>query len=83
MYEQQNLHVTDHSSFHQRFRANICARIIDDYIIRPCIIENHLSGVHYTDFVEDTLPVLLEDVPLHVRESTWFLHDGIPPHFAH
>jgi hypothetical protein len=35
-------------------------------------MQNHLSGVHYTDHFEDTLSVSLQEVPLCVPETTWF-----------
>jgi hypothetical protein len=33
-------------------------------------------------FLEQSLPALLEDVPLHVRRKMWFMHDGAPAHFS-
>jgi hypothetical protein len=33
-------------------------------------------------FLEQSLPALLEDVPLHVRRKLWFMHDGAPAHFS-
>jgi hypothetical protein len=32
--------------------------------------------------LEQSLPELLEDVPLHVRRRMWFMHDGAPAHFS-
>jgi hypothetical protein len=59
------------ASFQQRFSVNIWAANVDDYVIGPCIIQDHLGGQHNKAFLEETLPVLrvLEDVPLHVREG--------------
>jgi hypothetical protein len=54
----ENPHVTHHSLFQQRFSVNAWARIIDDYKFRLYLIENFLSGVHYSDFLEETLPLL-------------------------
>ncbi|KAJ8868145.1 hypothetical protein PR048_031954 [Dryococelus australis] len=34
----------------------------------------HLANVH--------LPTLLEDVPLRIRETIWYQHDGVPAHFV-
>jgi hypothetical protein len=33
-------------------------------------------------FLQEVLPVLLEDVPLAVRRDMWFQHDGAPAHFS-
>jgi hypothetical protein len=32
-------------------------------------------------FLVNDLPVLLEHVPLHQRQHTWFMRDEAPPHF--
>ena len=37
---------------------------------------------HTWIFFEHLLHGLLEDVPLHVRQITWFQHHGAPPHFT-
>jgi hypothetical protein len=80
-----NLHVsatdnTHYSSFQHRCSVNCWAGIVDDYIIRPYVIQDSLSGVHYTNFLEEMLPLLLKNVPLHVSKGMWF--HGSPPHFA-
>jgi hypothetical protein len=37
----------------------------------------------YDDFLEETLQLLVANVPVQVHESMWFQHDGAPTHFAH
>jgi hypothetical protein len=64
-----NPHSIQCSSFQQRFNICILARIIGNYIPGPYMVENHLNGIKYTDFVERTLPLLVEDVPLDVHEG--------------
>jgi hypothetical protein len=39
-------------------------------------------GEAYLDFLVNTLPHLLEEVPLRVRLSMWYMHDGAPAHFS-
>ena len=34
------------------------------------------------NFLQNVLPQLIEDVPLHVRMNMWMQHDGAPPHYA-
>ena len=41
-----------------------------------------LTGQRNTMFLSDTLPLLLDDVPLGVRRRMWFQHDGTPAHNA-
>ncbi|XP_020299364.1 uncharacterized protein LOC109863516 [Pseudomyrmex gracilis] len=39
-----------------------------------------MRGDNYVEFLTENLPDVLEDLPLHVRETMWFQHDGAPPH---
>jgi hypothetical protein len=39
-------------------------------------------NVNRHDFLEQSLPKLLEDVPLHVRRKMWFVHDRAPANFS-
>jgi hypothetical protein len=64
----ENHHATHHSSLQQRFNVNIWARIVDDYVIRSYIIQDHHDEAHHADFLEETLLLLVKDVPLHVQE---------------
>ncbi|CAH1375787.1 unnamed protein product, partial [Tenebrio molitor] len=36
-------------------------------------------GEDYSDFLENNLPELLEDIDLNLRRQIWFQHDGVPP----
>jgi len=39
-------------------------RMIDDMLIAPVILDNHMTGQNYLDFLQNELPKELEDVPL-------------------
>lgn len=68
---------------HQRpWNVNVWCGIIGDKLIGPHFIHGHLNGEKYQQLLEDVLPTLLEDVPLDVRQTMWFQHDGCPAHFA-
>lgn len=82
VWAMENPQVIRHSSFQHIFGVNVWARIIDDCVIGPYVIEDHFSGVHCTSFLEEIVQRLLEDMPLHVRKSKWFQRISIPPHFA-
>ena len=56
--------------------------MIGDEIIGPHILPNRVRGDDYADFLRDDLPELLEDLPLNIRQSMWFQHDGAPPHYS-
>ena len=78
----ENPHVTRRTHFQQRFSVNVWAGIVNGILIGPFILDNRLTGALYFQFLRHNLPVLLEEVPLNVRQRMWFLHDGAPPHFA-
>jgi hypothetical protein len=78
----ENLHSIRQSSFQQRFIVNFWTGIVNDYIIGPCVIRDRLDGAPYANFLQEMLPVLLEDVHLYVRESMGFERDGASPDFA-
>jgi hypothetical protein len=61
-----------------KISVNVWARVIDDYIVRLYVTHDHLGGAH-ADFSQEMLPLLWEDVPLHVCKSAWFHHDCISP----
>ncbi|KAG8256305.1 hypothetical protein J6590_071821 [Homalodisca vitripennis] len=43
---------------------------------------SRLNGVVYLNFLRDELPNLLDDVPLHLRQNMWFMHEGVPAQYA-
>lgn len=90
LFNTHNSHIWDHENPHatvirghqQRFSVNVWAGIVDNYLIGPHIFPPRLTGAVYLDFLTNTLPELLEDVPLNVRNGLIFQHDGAPPHFS-
>ncbi|KAJ4428626.1 hypothetical protein ANN_24671 [Periplaneta americana] len=70
-------------SHHQvRFSLNMWAGIIGDLLVGPHVLVNRLTGQAYTNFLENTIPRVLEDTPLINRQHIHFLHDGAPAHFS-
>jgi len=66
---------------HQRqCRINIWAGIIGGTLIGPFELPRILNGAEYLHFLINSLPGLLEDVPLQTRQGMYFLQDGAPPH---
>lgn len=78
----ENPHKTKKSSSQYKFSINISAGIVNNTLIGPHVIEGNLNSESYLNFLQETLPDLLEDVPLAVRRSIIFQHDGAPPHFG-
>jgi hypothetical protein len=62
------------SSCQQRLNVDVRVEIIDAYVTWPYVTQN------VADFLEETLPLLFEDVHLHVGNGMWFQDDGAPPH---
>jgi len=51
-------------------------------LIGPYFYAGTLTGELYSDFLTNTLPILLENIPLNVRENIWLQQDGGPQHNA-
>jgi hypothetical protein len=56
--------------------------IIGNKLIGLYILPPRLNAVSYLYFLNNHLAILLEDVPLLTRQNMWYLHDGVPAHFA-
>jgi len=54
--------------------------VIDSQLIGPAVLPNRLTGRAYVDFLQNELPLLLEEVPLAKRMCIVFQHDGAPAH---
>uniref|UniRef100_V5GJV9 Transposable element Tc3 transposase n=1 Tax=Anoplophora glabripennis TaxID=217634 RepID=V5GJV9_ANOGL len=65
-----------------QFSLNVWVGIVGDHLIGPFFLPPRLTGDVYRRFLEDELPVLLEDIPLPLRLQMYFMHDGAPPHFS-
>ena len=76
-------HETRPGRHQQQFRVNVWAGLIGDIFIGPYVLPSHLTGADYGEFLVNTLPDLMDDVPLAVRWQMWFMHDGAPAHFSH
>ena len=64
-----------------RFSVNIWAAIVKDHLIGPQILAERLNGAMYLNFLQNTLPELLENIPLQLRACMWYQDDGAPAHF--
>jgi len=46
------------------------------------VLPNRLTGHAYVDFLQNELPLLLEEVPSAKRMRMVFQDDGAPPHYS-
>lgn len=78
----ENPHVITERHFQYQFSLNVWAGIVGDRLIGPVFLPLRLDGETYRDFLENELPVLLEEMPLADRNQLFFMHDGAPAHFS-
>jgi hypothetical protein len=49
--------------------------MIDDMLIGPVILDDHMTGQNYLDILQNELPEQLEDVALATRIAIYFQRD--------
>lgn len=81
-WREDNPHATHISGYQHKFFVNVWAGILGDCLLGPYLLPDRLNGQNYLVFLQDMLPELLEDVPLHLFRDHWFQQDGCPAHFA-
>jgi hypothetical protein len=82
VWADENPHATLEQGRQQRFYINVWCGIVHYLLISPYVLPARLKGPIYRDFLEQSLPELLEDVPLHVRRSMWFMYDEVSARFS-
>jgi len=82
LWADENPHAIKETHFQHQFSVNVWAGIIGDNYIGPFFLPGRLDGQSYYNFLRDQLPLLLEDVPLAIRNQMWYMHDGAPAHFS-
>lgn len=65
-----------------QLKINLWTGIINGQIIGPFELPAILNADIYLDFLVNTLPGLLEDVPQEIRNEMWLQNDGCPAHYA-
>ncbi|XP_066261268.1 uncharacterized protein [Euwallacea similis] len=82
VYAEVNPHTAKVRHHQKDFRINVWAGIVDNFIVGPVILPDRLNGENYLNFLKNTMPELLEDLTLALRQKVWFMHDGAPPHHS-
>lgn len=65
----------------RRFSLNVWMGVIHDKLIGPYFLPQNLNGQNYEEFLRDSLPQLLADIPEETRNNIMFQHDGCPAHY--
>jgi hypothetical protein len=81
LWARDNSHAIRERWYQVRFSVSVWAGIVGDNVVGPYLLPDRLTAQQYSDILETVLPGLLEDVPLAVRQSLWFQHDGAPAHY--
>ncbi|XP_070529962.1 uncharacterized protein [Cardiocondyla obscurior] len=82
MWQHQNPHAVCQCAFQFRWKLNVWVGVIDNRVIGPYYLPPRLDGERYAQFLENHLPILLEKLPLQMRQTMIFQHDGAPPHYS-
>lgn len=61
---------------------NVWCGLLNNKIIGPYFIDGTLNSRKYEQILTEVLPQFLEDIPLCIRQSMWYQHDGCPAHSA-
>ena len=64
-------------------RKSVWIGIINNRLIGPFFLPDRLIDEYFLHFLQEELPILLEDLPLNVRQQLWFQLDGCPAHYSH
>lgn len=78
----ENPHEIVETHFQEQFSLNVWGGIIGDHLIGPVFLPGRLTGELYRYFLQHQLCLLLEDLPLILRNEMWYMHDGAPAHFS-
>ena len=82
VWAEENPHAVVESNHQNQFSVNVWVGIVENHIIGSFFLPERLNGNIYRRFLEEDLPILLEEVPLLIRDRMWFMHDGAPAHFS-
>jgi hypothetical protein len=58
------------------FSVKFWADVVRDTAFRPSMIPDSRTAERYRSFATNVLPLLLLEVPLSLRQVTWFQYDG-------
>lgn len=64
-----------------RWSLNVWGGIIGTQVIGPFFFDGVLDGIQYVRFLQENLPILLENVDLNTRREMWLQQDGAPVHY--
>ena len=69
IWEYENLHAVFIRVHQASFNVNIWGRILGDYLLGPVIIPDRFNVSAYLKFLQNTLPLLMEEIPLAIHRK--------------
>ncbi|EFN86004.1 hypothetical protein EAI_00037, partial [Harpegnathos saltator] len=75
-----NPHWQRSEELQRQWSVNVWAGIIGNHIIGPYLFQENLNEQNYLIVLQNQLPILSENVPLHICIRMWFMQDGAPAH---
>jgi hypothetical protein len=82
LFAQENQHQQTQCHFERRYSVNVQDGMLDNNMIGPHVIEERLAAPYYRNFLENKLPLYLEDATLATRGRMRHQHHESPPHFS-
>lgn len=70
------------SSFQHQFNVNVWIGVLSNNLCGPHILPPRLNANLFLEFLENSLPEVLDDVPLNLRDESWMQLDGAPAHYG-
>lgn len=81
-WQQNNPHAKRPASFQTRFSVNVWCGIIGNILIGPTILPNRLNSDNYLHFLITNDPIVMDEVPVNVRDRVIYQQDGAPAHYG-
>lgn len=80
IWAEENPFATREAHSQHKFSVNVWCGVIDNKLIGPHIFPHRLTGEVYLDFLQNILPVLLDDADVNVA-GMYYQHDGASVHY--
>jgi hypothetical protein len=61
---------------------NVWCDLLNDQPTGTCVPYGQLTLYYYPHFLQDKLPLILEDIPLQARLNMWLQYDSTERHFG-
>ncbi|KAK3931512.1 Transposable element Tc1 transposase [Frankliniella fusca] len=81
-WAEENPRCTATTHIQGRWKVNVWAGVLHSKVIGPFFVDN-MNQETYSAMLQDDLPDMLDDVPLNILRSCWFMQDGCPAHTSH